>query len=260
MNLIHIWRNVDQIRIGLHNEDAPDGQTNNGRSGFIQLAIHILSIVPNSAATERLFSQFGIIHTKLRNRLSVEKVRKQALIRSDTITRHGFLRGAKRKFVEIDEDDASLQGSNSVPSVCSTATDIIFATPLRRSMSSAVVPSPSRSTSQSRSYPRLPSDSRAPPIGNLFTLVASELIHDLETEEDATPIPALPLTTTNSLLLKDLFHFPASGTSATMTRLHDFWTTCETGLHHEIVLHDTMHNQSLVSHPDDEGLSDSGEL
>ena len=74
MNLIHIWQNVDQIRIGLHNEDAPDGQTNNGRSGFIQLAIHILSIVLNSAATEQLFSQFGIIHTKLRNRLSVEKV------------------------------------------------------------------------------------------------------------------------------------------------------------------------------------------
>ena len=99
-----------------------------------------------------------------------------------------------------------------------------------------------------------------PPNGNLFTPVASELIHDLEAEEDATPIPALLLTTTNSLLLKDLFHFPTSGTSATMTRLHNFWTICETCLHHEIVLHDTMHSQSLVSHPDDKDLSDSDEL
>ena len=127
-------------------------------------------------------------------------------------------------------------------------------------MSSAVIPSPSPSTSQLRSYPRLPSDSCAPPIDNLFMLVASELIHDLEAEEDTMPILALPLTMTNLLLLNGLFHFPASGTSATMTRLHDFWTTCETGLHHEIVLHDTMHDQSLVSHPNDEDLSDSDKL
>ena len=31
--------------------------------------------------------------------------------------------------------------------------------------------------------------------------------------------------------------------------------------HHEkVFLHDTMHNQSLVSHPNDEDLSDSGKL
>ena len=88
MNLIHIWQNMDQIQIGLHDMRS---LTNNGHSGFIRLAIHILSIVPNSAATKRLFSQFGIIHSKLCNRLSVEKVRKQALVRSDTITWHGFL-------------------------------------------------------------------------------------------------------------------------------------------------------------------------
>lgn len=258
MNLIHIWRNMDQIRIGLHDMRS---LTNNGRSGFIRLAIHILSIVPNSAATERLFSQFGIIHSKLRNRLSVEKVRKQALVRSDTITRHGFLRGAKRKFIEIDEDDAPPQNSNSRTSIaCSTATDLILATPLRRSIPSAAVPSPSCSTSQSRSRPGLPSDSRTQKHSSLFTPVASELIHDLEAEEGTTPIPALALMTTNSLLLKDLFHFPASGTSTTITRLQDFWTTCETGLHREVILHDTMHNESLASHVDDEDLSDSGEF
>ncbi|OAX30679.1 hypothetical protein K503DRAFT_806888 [Rhizopogon vinicolor AM-OR11-026] len=37
----------------------------NGISGLIHLAMHILSIVPNSAATERIFSQFGVIHTKI---------------------------------------------------------------------------------------------------------------------------------------------------------------------------------------------------
>ncbi|KAG2066947.1 hypothetical protein BDR04DRAFT_1215192, partial [Suillus decipiens] len=56
----------------------------NGVSDPIHLAMHILSVVPNSTATERIFSQFGIIHTKLRNRLSPDKVRKQALVKFDT--------------------------------------------------------------------------------------------------------------------------------------------------------------------------------
>lgn len=41
-------------------------------------------MVPNSAATERVFSLFGIVHTKLRNRLDKEKVRKQVLVQVDT--------------------------------------------------------------------------------------------------------------------------------------------------------------------------------
>ncbi|OJA07730.1 hypothetical protein AZE42_11995 [Rhizopogon vesiculosus] len=46
--------------------------------------MHILSIVPNSAATERIFSQFSVIHTKLRNRLDPENIRKQALVKSNS--------------------------------------------------------------------------------------------------------------------------------------------------------------------------------
>ncbi|OJA10607.1 hypothetical protein AZE42_11799 [Rhizopogon vesiculosus] len=75
--------------------------------------MHILFIVPNSAATERIFSQFGVIHTKLRNRLHLEKVRKQALVKSNTIAQHGSLRQRKRKrkrkrkFFFADSDDES---------------------------------------------------------------------------------------------------------------------------------------------------------
>ncbi|OJA15780.1 hypothetical protein AZE42_12925 [Rhizopogon vesiculosus] len=63
----------------------------NGVSGLIHFAMHILSIVPNSAATECIFSQFGVIHTKLRNRLHLEKVRKEPLVKSNTTAQHGSL-------------------------------------------------------------------------------------------------------------------------------------------------------------------------
>ena len=79
--------------------------------------MHILSIVPNSAATERIFSQFGVIHTKLRNRLDPEKVRKQALVKSNIIAQRGSLQQRKRKFfVDSDESESNHYPSNQLTS------------------------------------------------------------------------------------------------------------------------------------------------
>ncbi|KIK99405.1 hypothetical protein PAXRUDRAFT_8878 [Paxillus rubicundulus Ve08.2h10] len=70
--------------------------------------MHILSIVPNTASTERLFSQFGIVHTKLRNWLNPEKVRKQVLIRMDIMQKYPLPAWAsqKCKFSASDKDEA----------------------------------------------------------------------------------------------------------------------------------------------------------
>ena len=43
---------------------------------FAELAIHLLSAPSSSASIERVFSNFGVIHTKLRNRLGNEKASK----------------------------------------------------------------------------------------------------------------------------------------------------------------------------------------
>ncbi|THH08490.1 hypothetical protein EW146_g8974 [Bondarzewia mesenterica] len=49
-----------------------DTKASNGANSIVHLALVVLSIVPNSASTECLFSDFGIIHNKLRNRLHPE--------------------------------------------------------------------------------------------------------------------------------------------------------------------------------------------
>ena len=54
-----------------------------GRNSFTQLAIRILSIVPNSAGAERTFSQMALVHTKTRNRLNAEKVHKTVSLKMD---------------------------------------------------------------------------------------------------------------------------------------------------------------------------------
>ena len=53
----------------------------NGATGLAQLAVRILSVVPNSAGCERIFSIFGNIHTKIRNRLHPPLVHKSGLAR-----------------------------------------------------------------------------------------------------------------------------------------------------------------------------------
>ena len=43
---------------------------------FCDMAVRLLSCPPSSAGLERTFSAFGLIHSKLRNRLSNERVMK----------------------------------------------------------------------------------------------------------------------------------------------------------------------------------------
>ncbi|OJA12312.1 hypothetical protein AZE42_12294, partial [Rhizopogon vesiculosus] len=109
VNLIQLWRELDTITSGL----GTDSTGSTSVSSLIHLAMHILSIVPNSAAMERILSQFGVIHNKVRNRLDPEKVRKQALVKSDTIAQHGSLRQRKRKFFANSDDESE---SNHYPS------------------------------------------------------------------------------------------------------------------------------------------------
>ncbi|KIK73496.1 hypothetical protein PAXRUDRAFT_71206, partial [Paxillus rubicundulus Ve08.2h10] len=97
VDLLHIWHELDFITVGLNEPcgSANSTSTPNGTSGLIHLALALLSVVPNSAATERVFSQFGIIHSCLCNCLSSEKVCKQALVRSDMIVRYSSIHCVK---------------------------------------------------------------------------------------------------------------------------------------------------------------------
>ncbi|QRW17960.1 hAT family dimerization protein [Rhizoctonia solani] len=77
LNMIHVWS-------GLLAYETP----NSGRHQLAHLAIHVLSIVANSAGCERLFSEMGHIHTKRRNRLGYQKVFDTAVVRMDLKRKH----------------------------------------------------------------------------------------------------------------------------------------------------------------------------
>ncbi|THU83160.1 hypothetical protein K435DRAFT_571524, partial [Dendrothele bispora CBS 962.96] len=81
VNLVKLWRDFEV-------EDN-SSECSNGANGMVRLAMRILSMVPNSASTERILSRFGSIHTKARSRLHVQKVRKMTIVAQDIERVHG---------------------------------------------------------------------------------------------------------------------------------------------------------------------------
>ncbi|THU82318.1 hypothetical protein K435DRAFT_691755, partial [Dendrothele bispora CBS 962.96] len=79
VDVVSIWREK------LMSENLNDVD---GANGLVVLAMRIMSMVPNSASTERIFSRFGAVHTKARNRMSAEKTRKIVVLRTHIDRKH----------------------------------------------------------------------------------------------------------------------------------------------------------------------------
>ncbi|KAF7333128.1 hypothetical protein MVEN_02378300 [Mycena venus] len=107
IDLVFVWKQMD-------------GTLLTGRSGFVKLAIRILSILPNSAGPERAFSVFGLTHTKHRNRLDPLKVHDATLVRMDRQKAHiaaGLVPERKsRRFSLADDEREHSAGADLDPS------------------------------------------------------------------------------------------------------------------------------------------------
>ncbi|KAJ7252919.1 ribonuclease H-like domain-containing protein [Mycena rebaudengoi] len=100
VDLVGIWKSFE-------------GESRTGRSGFVKLAIRILSILPNSAGAERVFSVFGLTHMKHRNRLEPQKVHDATTVRMDRQKAHiaaglTIARKARRFSLADDEPQVSV--------------------------------------------------------------------------------------------------------------------------------------------------------
>jgi hypothetical protein len=115
VDLVDVWHGID------------NGKTS-GRNSLVKFAIHMLSIVVNSAGCERVFSCFGITHTRLRSHLSLEKVQKATIVKMDLQRCHveaGLIhRRCKRKFGAAFEEDSTSPTAASAPPATSASRDI----------------------------------------------------------------------------------------------------------------------------------------
>jgi len=245
VDLVSVWRSC-----------WTPGKTT-GPDGLVVLAMRILSIVPNSAATERLFSLMGTIHTDRRNRLDAGRVRKMALVKGDINAQWPAKERKKRH-----TDDCSATACASSAAVSSTTTSGESAVPQANSDASS---GPGRTADSESEWDT--------PLTTSFSAVADELSHEAEEHDNATrslssqPVPggsigdSAAATTSNSapvgatalhgrerLLLCNLFLKPSDPHFVQLSSYcAGFWQQAEASLDVESDLQEVLMSAPPVS-------------
>ena len=235
---------------------AANAAAPNGVNGLVQMALIILSAVPNSAATEWVFSQFGIIHSKYHNHMHPDKVHKITLVKADIAQEFGIPKRSKQKFASLENFE---QDDNEVnPPPLSTPTPPV----------PAPAPAPTTPTTASAGDENDVA-AQALPHQHLFLATAGELMQEAGDEDnEAKHEPQMPLATTSShiqasappttsnndpMSLAALFHYPDHLAISATTRqsLAEFWRYGEARLCNKEAFHEFVHaNPSESNNPD----------
>ncbi|KAI0771477.1 ribonuclease H-like domain-containing protein [Trametes elegans] len=98
IDLVAIWRRFETT-------DAT------GEQAMVTFAARLLSIVPNTGATERIFSKMGAVHTKYRSRLRTQRVRKTVMIKDHLLRTHPQPRKPHHRHPSVAESDSDPESS-----------------------------------------------------------------------------------------------------------------------------------------------------
>ncbi|KAI8995600.1 hypothetical protein BD414DRAFT_479987 [Trametes punicea] len=213
VDVVRIWRSFKTVNP-------------RGGEAFASFAARLLSIVPNTGATERDFSKLGTIHTKTRNRLKAERVRKTVLIR-DYLARSHPLPPRCPRNSSMTDSETSDDESWSV-------------TDNREAYGSEEASS--RTSSQAAARSRA---NNIPP----FSAFLSEAIDTLLPGEPTIPLitPTAPVDLRNGLLLQNLFDY----SSDAFTRIAmQVWSHGAHSLDRDVALHENHVANNLPSHPE----------
>ncbi|CDO68373.1 hypothetical protein BN946_scf184815.g20 [Trametes cinnabarina] len=213
VDIVRIWRSFETVNP-------------RGGEAFASFAARLLSIVPNTGATERDFSKMGTIHTKTRNRLKAERVRKTVLIRNYLARSHP-LPPRRPGNSSTTDSETSDDESGSVTDNRETY---------------AFGEASSRASSQAAAHSRA---NNIPP----FSAFLSEAIETLLPGEPTIPLiaSAAPVDMHNGLLLQNLFDY----SSDAFTRIAmQVWSHGAHSLDRDVALHETHVSNNLPSPPE----------
>ncbi|KAJ7758153.1 ribonuclease H-like domain-containing protein [Mycena maculata] len=194
VNVAKVWEQLDT------------GEAN-GRNGLVKLAIWILSIIANSAGSERGYSKFGLFLTKLRSQLSIQKVRKMTTVDMDLKRQHEELGlttdRIKRKFVHFAEQYVDVGNGAQAMDYDEADSFVSLTTQLRDDLTN------------SRDVPP-----------------------DEEEEDDEEAMPAVH--SQSNYTLKELFQYPTDNTESLENGLGFHWQGGVKDLQDEMELYDLL--------------------
>ncbi|EJD34363.1 hypothetical protein AURDEDRAFT_76251 [Auricularia subglabra TFB-10046 SS5] len=230
VNLLHLWRLWSPINDGSDSTGIPK----DGTGQLALLATRILSMIPNSASVERVFSIFGIVHSKHRNRLSKDKVRKIVQVRLNTLSQFAKRGGSrKRTFGELlDDTDDGTDDEESLP-------------PSQESGQAAN----GELSAELGGAEQAMQDEQARAIDVDFEVLAQEMMDEagLQADGDDGDVlpPRLDAIPADARCLKNLFKYPAEGdTSSRQYKiLTHYWRLGQRNLQREV-----EHQQEMYEH------------
>ncbi|KAJ7906110.1 hypothetical protein B0H13DRAFT_1880897 [Mycena leptocephala] len=200
VNVVKVWEQLDT------------GEKN-GRNRLVKLAMWLLSIVANSAGSERGFSKFGIFISKLKSLLSIQRARKMNTIDMDLKRQQEELGlttdWLKRKFAQFAEECAGEEGGSvgydEADSFTSLSTQLICDL----------------------------NDDRNNDRNNDGNIPLDE-----EAEEDEEDVPAVH--SRSNYTLKELFQYPENDTESLENGLGFHWSRGLKDLQDELELYDLL--------------------
>ena len=196
-----------------------DTGVSHGCNSLVRFAVCLLSIVTNSASCERAFSEFGITHTKWRNRLSEEKVHKSTMVKMDLQrdqAEAGWL-PTRKKWCFSHFESSATHAIPSVPSSTSAGFSDVEA------QSSDI--DDTNTDNMPQSFTRL-----------IHEIIAADLPSTIVDESPESGTGSTPI----SIQLKDLFDYTVSMDT-------DYWNGGFRALNEEMVHYDL--NTSAVAAP-----------
>ncbi|THU84866.1 hypothetical protein K435DRAFT_869853 [Dendrothele bispora CBS 962.96] len=252
VHLVKLWRDFEI-------EDSTGSECSNGVNGMVRLAMRILSIVPNSASTERVLSRFGSIHTKSRNRLHAEKVRSMTIVAQQIERTHGIASSSRysKQNLGNDVDVTTPSPSPIVPSITATTVEDDIERALQE-----IDRQPKDNDMSVENLPRhddsCPDDDIMGDVEDTlqsFDAVAQELIENVSLD-DSEPLyndetQGIP---ESEYLLENLFRFPSSQSPqpASLVFMMEFWTKGEEVMRADIQLHEQLSVPAHLRDVDDD--------
>lgn len=184
-----------------------DTNDSTGANALVKFALRLFAIVPNSAGVERLFSMLGIVVTKHRNRLGVEKARKVVLVKADINRVYGTGRQEQHRDFDADLGAPSCIAASPSSSAPTASTEVTGAA--------------ARTTSESDALLDSDAVSFHAVAAELLEMVAQDVAdhtaghgeenNDSDLEDSALPPPGMPVPRgAAAYQLKWLFEYPAA--------------------------------------------------
>ncbi|KAF8256976.1 hypothetical protein EI94DRAFT_1761551, partial [Lactarius quietus] len=218
VNPVEIWEGIDT-------------REETGRNRLTILAIHILSVVVNSAGCERAFSHMGLVHTGIHSKLGVEKVHKTTMVGMDIKRSHleaGLVHSrGKRNFTGFtSESEAGAQETDRAN--LTTITDIgdqedglmDFNQLSERLIARAVSASLDRDVGDDYD------DSNEFPPGNTTPVASGSLMITIPPLNSASLSPQAAQHKKTSIPLEILFQYPTD-TDLPSEGMNSFWRGVE---------------------------------